>query len=530
MSSQNTAARTNVLQVLLSLFVISVLGVFPIIYHDYYFDILRFKYYYYLVSAILFLVLSLAFLLWNALSRRSSDPEAGSPGWLAEIKALSPGARLPLIALLAFLFICTLSTLTSDYLYESFWGNEGRYTGLFLILLYCLVFLIISIFGQPKKWHLELFLVSSLVVCFVGLLDFIGLDPLHFKYDLSPQDSISFTSTIGNINTYTAFVSLSIGVSCILFATADSWQRSLWYLGCTLVFFLAIITGRSDNAYLALGVIFGFSPLFLFRRRSGIRRYFILLATFVTSIQIIDLVCNYTQAETPEMDGLFNVLVNLPALAPLMAALWILAAALYVLKHLTKEQDDNAGPWFQRAWLLLVALVLLGILFALYDANLAGNAERYGALGGYLRFDDSWGTNRGYAWRLAMKYYNRFPFIKKLIGYGPDTFGILTTDNDREEMIRLYNVIYDNAHNEYLQYLVTIGFLGLAAYLIFLISCGLRLIKASAREPWLMAFFFAVACYLAQAVVNLNVPITAPAMWLLLSLGMAGCRSNPARP
>ena len=43
-----------------------------------------------------------------------------------------------------FLIVCIISTLQSQYLYESFWGNEGRYTGLFLLAIYVITFLFIS--------------------------------------------------------------------------------------------------------------------------------------------------------------------------------------------------------------------------------------------------------------------------------------------------------------------------------------------------------------------------------------------------
>lgn len=39
-------------------------------------------------------------------------------------------------ALLVFLLIAGISTIRSDYVYESFWGNEGRFSGLVLLSLY----------------------------------------------------------------------------------------------------------------------------------------------------------------------------------------------------------------------------------------------------------------------------------------------------------------------------------------------------------------------------------------------------------
>ena len=55
--------------------------------------------------------------------------------------------------------------------------------------------------------------------------------------------------------------------------------------------------------------------------------------------------------------------------------------------------------------------------------------------------------------------------IQKIFGYGPDTFGIVTKANNYPEMFDRYYETFDSAHNEYLQYLVTIGPFGLLAYL-----------------------------------------------------------------
>ena len=46
----------------------------------------------------------------------------------------------------------------------------------------------------------------------------------------------------------------------------------------------------------------------------------------------------------------------------------------------------------------------------------------------------------------------------KIFGYGPETFRVLMENYYLGE---LGNVIFDNAHNEYLHYLITIGLFGM---------------------------------------------------------------------
>lgn len=108
--------------------------------------------------------------------------------------------------------------------------------------------------------------------------------------------------------------------------------------------------------------------------------------------------------------------------------------------------------------------------------------------------------------------------MHKLFGYGPDTFRILTTEAIKFEMGNATGKVFNNAHNAYLQYLVPIG---VAAYVVFLVSTGVRCWKCVSRNPYVIGCLFAVLCYVVQAWVNLDLPIAKPEMWLFLSIGEA---------
>lgn len=120
-----------------------------------------------------------------------------------------------------------------------------------------------------------------------------------------------------------------------------------------------------------------------------------------------------------------------------------------------------------------------------------------------------------------MESYEKFPLIHKIFGYGPDTFGIITVQNYYEEMKSRYHEIFDSAHNEYLQYLITIGIVGLAAYLSLLFTSIVQMLRSSKKTPALMAIVFALVCYGAQAAVNISIPIVSPIMMTLLMIGVS---------
>ena len=62
-----------------------------------------------------------------------------------------------------------------------------------------------------------------------------------------------------------------MAISMILFTQEKNQKRMMWYYGNMILSTFALIMGNSDNAYLSLAAIFGLSPLWLFKTKTGIR-------------------------------------------------------------------------------------------------------------------------------------------------------------------------------------------------------------------------------------------------------------------
>lgn len=513
-------------QIIASVFTLIIIAVFPLFFRNYYFDILTVKYIFYygtiISMAVVTLVVSIIFLF---LDKSRYD-------W-ATIKNLKRQFSIKSFrksdwAMIAFLIAVAISTFQSDYFYESFWGNEGRFMGMFLILLYGVSFFIIGHCLKFKQWFLDVFLFAGMIACIIGIMQFFKYDPIGFKKGLTASDFPSFTSTIGNINTYTSYVALISGMGTVLFAIEKNRFRRAWYLFTVIISIFALITGISDNAYLALLALFGLLPLYLFNNLKGLKRYMVLVSILFTEFQFIDLISQKYPEHVLKINGLFNVIVGYDKLAHFVVMLWGICIVLYVLdacvsKESIMKKDNNLGRWI---WLGLLIIIVMAGCYILYDANIAGNADKYGSLKKYLVINDDWGTHRWYIWRIGMESYAKFPLIHKIFGYGPDTFGIITVNNFYEEMISRYNEKFDSAHNEYLQYLITIGIVGLAAYLTLLFTSIVEMIRASKKRPVMMALTFALVCYGAQAAVNISVPIVAPIMMTLLMVGVSGASTE----
>lgn len=495
----------------------------PLVFQDFYFNILQVKYWYYcgVVIAVAVIYVIAAFTFWNR--DRKWCGGALLKEWKQHFSLKSFTAAE--WAMLAFLLASAISTLQSEYVYESFWGNEGRYVGLFMIVLYTVSFFIITKKLKFKKWYLDIFLATGMIVCLIGILHYFNIDPIGFKKDLNYLDYVDFTSTLGNVNTYTSYVALEVGVSTVLFTIETEAKRKIWYTVCVAISLFALITGISDNAYLTLLALLGLLPFVLFSSVKGVRNYVIILAIVCTEFVVIGTIVDKIPDHVLAINGLFNVISDFKYLPTLTALLWILGIGLYVAERsvLKNVKESNLGRWI---WLAVVIVVLLGLGKVLYDVNIAGNVEKYSSLRKYLLFNDDWGTHRGYIWHLAMRIYQKFPILHKLFGYGPDTFGIITVQGYFDEMVDRYHEKFDSVHNEYLQYLVTIGIVGMIAYISVIVTSVVRIVRKGKENPVILSIAMAVICYAAQAVVNISVPIVAPVMFVLMAMGLAACRDE----
>ena len=529
------------LAVLGGAFVLAVLCVFPVLYHDYYYDILEFKCLSYTVLAALFLGLSFVYLSLRLIR----DVKTG--GGMAAgrfMDAVSPWHwnRQPVhIRLLLVFWILTLSsTVCSAWPKEAWTGSEGRYSGMIMISFYVLTTLLTANFGDVRRGFLDAFLSVSLFVAVFGITDYFRMDILGFKaMEAGNPAADIFYSTMGNVNTYTAFLALPAGAAAALFAVETVLWKRILYFAAAFVFYVALFTGQSDNSYLALAALFCALPFFLWRNRRGLASYVLLLAGFGSAVLLAgwwkeayaDIVIWYS--------GIIDVLMKVPFFKGITALLWICGAGLTVWDARGKQEEpaeQRAFAMLRRSWGVFLIACFLIVVFVLFDANAGGHPERYEAVHNYVVFSDDWGVQRGFAWRIGWQEYKELPFFRKVLGSGPDTYGLLT-ESHWQEGIDKYGFYYESAHNEYFQYFVTIGPFATLAYVGFLAAALWKMAKCAGMthmsEPesgddrrWLLAPFMGVLCYAAQAVVNISIPIAAAVMWALMACGLAGCRTR----
>lgn len=415
-------------------------------------------------------------------------------------------APLEYVFLAAFLFTCAVSTLLSDYRAEAWTGEAGRLQGLSMWLAYGTTFFCVSHFHRPGKRHIWLFLASSTIAALWGIFDYMGPGLSWWLVDVKESQKHMFTSSIGNINTYTAFLAMGFSLSgaYAVYHGAQgerSKQETATLMAVFFLFAVAMVTGRSDNAVIGAAVFFLAVPLWVRDTRQA-AQYLWLLAVFFLAFPAAGLLHTYTG--NPYMEAPDGILLKAGIYGRLLFLILSASAAVIAACLSRVAQPLHRFP---RVW--LVSLAVSGMLFLMIflDANFLADTGRYGSAAVYLKFDDSWGTHRGLCWRLAYESYGDFPFIKKLIGSGPETFGIIMKQAHYQEMIQGCGQVFDSPHNELIQYLFCTGILGTVFYYAFLVSCFLKGILGDAGGK---ASAIVILAYTAVSFVNISVPITQP--------------------
>ena len=501
--------KRNIFDGIMSIYTLIIMCVFPVVYDNFYFNILETKYRFYCIAAIAMMVVMFVYGMYT---NKLID---GLKGF--QIKKAAKSLTVVDWAVLAFWFANVVSWIFCKWRWEAFWGTSGRYNGVFLITIYLIVYFMTTRFFVLKRMHLDAFLLVSILVCLFGISDYFQMDLLGFKIMMLDEQKALYTSTLGNINTYTIYVAVVLCVSMILYVLENCKKRMVYYFSVMAIAMVALIVGASDNAYLSLAALFGLSPLILFHKKSWIRRYLTCVALFVTVIVFVGWINTAYAERVYGLDSIFVILSDLEFLPVVAMTLWVFVIGWGAIVAKKDNKKDEIGNGLIIAWMAMIAIIAVAVGYVLYDANLAGNAEKYDAIKNYVVFNDEWGTRRGYVWIRSVDLYSQiFTPIQQLFGYGADTFKLL--------MVQYYppenGVVFDNAHNEYLHFLMTTGLVGVASYIVLLVTSVYTMFKAIKNSPEVVAIMFVVLAYAIQAIVNINLPVVFPLIWQLLAMGL----------
>jgi tetratricopeptide (TPR) repeat protein len=358
------------------------------------------------------------------------------------------------IPLLLFLGSQILSTIFSIDRHTSIFGYYSRFNGGLLSTFSYLIlfFAAVSNLNRTKALKLaSVAILSSLFVSLWGIPSHFGYDPSCFlirgKLDATCwsqdfQPTLRIFSTLGQPNWLAAFLVMTIPLSLAFGLFAKQIQFKIFFFLAFVACFLAFLFTNSRAGALALA--------------------FALLA----------------------FGGIF-VLVNLKSLRVFVKKPKI--------SYLKDKVLPKAGSYSANSVFIFLSIISILILTLRFGGFLIGRvkeaAQKPPSQTQASQPTTPGGTESGQirliVWRGALDVFRHYP----LFGSGVETFGYSYYQYRPSEhnLTTEWNFLYNKAHNEYLNYLATTGFVGTLVYflliIVFIIWAVQFIIKQKSTSP-----------------------------------------------
>lgn len=503
--SLNYCVGIRVMDVAAYVFSLLILGIYPIIYDDHYFNITITKYHFFLYSAGIYLALALIGYVVEANLKNYYKYES-----LLLTDTGKKRYQRPELYAIAFMMANLFAWICSDNKKDAFYGLQGRNMGLCIYVILIIVFVVLAQRYHPQMFVFLFLAVASAFAFVVAIGQHMEYDFLDLRHNIASNQYTKFISTFGNINMYASFLSLTIPVFVAVFTFSGQW---LYRIISGLLIVAAgcnVLIANSDSVF--LGIFAGVVVILVLAFLQGQLRQctFGIFLLFVGNL-ILGFINQYAHTRYDKKRGGLAIALNRLDIAFGLCAVALLVFALVCICKW--KFADKIEAWNKRKIVLIVciACAVIGVAGIIVLA-VSGSS--------LLTFNDKWGSYRGYIWRKIVEVYGDAPFVNKLFGYGNESVRATLKAACYQEMVQVTGKVYDNAHNELLQYLFTTGIVGLLSYLALVGSSIVYMFKNAKENVWISVCLAATVGYFAQSLLNLNQPITTPYFFVFMAMGV----------
>ena len=557
-----------------TLFLIYMGAAYPLIMHDKYFDITVTKYRAFYIALCIYAVLMVLAVLVDVLGRNVSTGHGSqsSGGNVDASAGAAHGSRFigrlrhfmdmhNIMTMAGFVLANVLAFFMSGNKAAAYTGEEGRRCGLQFVLLAFFLYVCMARYCRIRRYVVVIFMLAGSFVGIVGICQFMGYDFLGLREGLMQSIRNVYISTLGNIDIFASFLCVLVPVAAGAYISSEGKESIVIRITAVIAVLTgtgAVIISNANLAYAGVGGAMIVAWIWA-SYRGRIREFADVCLVMACGVLAISIILGQTDSGYSELDGLSYFVSD-------SRMVWIVSVVVLVVWAAIRLASKWTVKFRGKAALAVsVGVSLAGIVAVVIYA--AHNHM------GIFSFEDSWGNYRGFVWRRLMEAYSDFSVPQRLFGYGNESVKAIMTDRYYDDMMNTVGVIYDNAHNEYLQYLITTGIFGAVSYVGLLVTTGGVLVrtavsgavmnenesmssqsagkrskeKAASRdsrtvrgsktgtglecllgyaedEGSMIAVLLGITGYAVQAFVNLNQSLTTPYIFLLIAMAGGLCR------
>lgn len=452
------------------LFIIIVGTLLPLYYNDYYFDMLEAKNYMFVTTFEVILPFIIIFLFLKTITKTNKKNNSRY-----------------IIPLIIFLFFSLISTLLSFSPSQAFSGVQGWYIGFFTICSLILSVILFCDIDSINKYYFIPVIVALIIVYLLTILDTFELDILNFRSEISVRARHNFLSTIGNINWFVGYLSLTVPCLICLFMISKKRNNIIIFGFLASLGIINIAFIGADSIYLGLGLLSFFVIPFIFNSLQSIKRFSIIFFIYSISLYVARILdypmfgyCAYTR----------KLYIIIPCL--------IISIILYILSKVVKENTYNK---ISRSIIICIELLLVFFLLSFIIYTI-------------LNIDNDWGTGRLIIWNASFQAYKKFSLKRKLFGLGPEMI-----NNVYSSISSIDGGICVIAHSEPIQTLLSMGLFGLLSYYLLYLIIFIDFIKYKLwKRNNVFPFVASIICYFGQSFVNSATTVNVCTLALVLIL------------
>ena len=433
------------------------------------------------------------------------------------LRALKPPkeALAPILCLALLLCALVISSARTGFDEATLLGNEGRYCGLYFWLSCGAAFLMIALGGASLK-HVEMAAaLCAGAVAALGIANALGLDPLGFYRGIREDQRSVFYSTIGNADFFGAYLAMLFPLSGARFVRGSRGR----YAGFALSLLLAcgVIVSRTDSSFLALHVS---CAALVCCSGSGLRALSRALVLWGGCFFALPVLRPALAAADRQLYGLLLALCQSGAVLAL-GGLCLCGA----LACRFAEKKGKPAPGRKPAAVLVAAAAAIAaaLIGAIVYFTCVEPTRELGASSALLRFDDDWGSRRGFVYTRSMIAYGDYGAADRLLGKGPDlTKRILAPYADNARVLSMGT--FNDAHCQPLQLLLTCGLLGCLSFLALYISMLRALFLLEGKDPLLCGLIASLTGYAVIMLLQVTQPILISTFLSLCALALSRIR------
>lgn len=426
------------------------------------------------------------------------------------------------ISMIALMGACLVSCARAGFTEAVLTGNEGRYCGLYFMLCCGAAFFVIGSGRVSYKALMPLIMICAALCAALGFANAIGYDPLGFYDRIKKGQEPTFLSTIGNFDFFGTFLVMMIALAGAQFVFEEKKSMQMLGIICASTIAFGATASRTESAFAGMHMACYLLLALAGGSFSRMGRALVLWAVCFLSLPVTYPLLEIS-AYNPQIDGLPKLLYRQHIGEYMTVLFLVLAVACLVMNRrgVRPPSRNSLLKWMLAlfAGIALVAFAAL-IYFSVFDTT-----TKLGGVDNFLRFDDSWGTLRGFVYTRSLRAFRDYEPQDKLFGAGMElTRSVLTPYFDDPKMLR-YG-IFNDPHCQPLQMLLTCGLAGMVCFVALYICVLLLLFRRAGDDPVACGLLCAVWSYSLIMLINVTQPILISTYFSICALGIARVRAN----